>query len=88
MADLSNVVAIAAGQHHSLAAKSDGTAWAWGRGDGRQLGNGGWTNANRPCQVHIVTNIVALAGGEQHTVALTGDGSVWAWGANLSLQVS
>ena len=37
--DLTNVVAIAAGDYHSLAVRSDGTVWAWGyNGDG-ELGN-------------------------------------------------
>jgi alpha-tubulin suppressor-like RCC1 family protein len=28
--DLSDVVAVASGDYHSLAIKSDGTAWSWG----------------------------------------------------------
>ena len=36
---LSNVVAIAGGDSHSLALKGDGTVWAWGANFYGQLGN-------------------------------------------------
>ncbi|MDP9388263.1 MAG: hypothetical protein M3Q48_10245 [Actinomycetota bacterium] len=38
--ELSDVVDIAGGYFHSLAVKSDGTAWAWGSNADGQLGNG------------------------------------------------
>ncbi|MGH2331147.1 RCC1 domain-containing protein [Thermoanaerobacter mathranii] len=48
---LSDVVAVSAGQYHSLALKSDGTVWAWGyNGDG-ELGDGTTTNRYTPVQV-------------------------------------
>ncbi|KAL7418425.1 hypothetical protein Q5752_006883 [Cryptotrichosporon argae] len=34
----SHIVAIASGQHHSLALDKDGKVWSWGRGDAGQLG--------------------------------------------------
>src|SRR2546428_6526575 len=37
---LSGVTAIAGGNYHSLALKSDGTVWAWGQNFIGQLGNG------------------------------------------------
>ena len=37
---LTDVVAIATGRWHSLAVKSDGTAWAWGDNSAGQLGTG------------------------------------------------
>ena len=42
---LSNVVALSAGDKHSLALKSDGTVWAWGYNSSGQLGDG--TTATR-----------------------------------------
>ena len=41
---LSSVVAIAAGNDHSLALKSDGTVWAWGNNSYGQLGVGSTTS--------------------------------------------
>ena len=52
---LTGVIALAAGNAHSLALKNDGTVWAWGRNYSGQLGNG-VTNDNAPA---------ALASGAQ-----------------------
>ena len=62
---LSNVVAIAGGDSHSLALKSDGTVAAWG----------GQTSI--PARL---TNVVAIAAGSTHSLALRADGTVVAWG--------
>ncbi|HEY3265839.1 MAG TPA: hypothetical protein VGM37_02845, partial [Armatimonadota bacterium] len=35
---LTNVIAVSAGEDHSLALRSDGTVWAWGRGAYGELG--------------------------------------------------
>ena len=37
---LTSMVAIAAGETHSLALRSDGTVWAWGYNGYGQLGDG------------------------------------------------
>src|SRR6185369_16371097 len=61
-------VAIAGGAQHSLALKSDGTVWAWGLGDGGQLGDGNfYTTGNRgvatPVQVSGLSAVTAIAAG-------------------------
>ena len=43
---INNVIAIAAGGHHTLALKADGTVWAWGSADFGQLGDGTVGDAN------------------------------------------
>ncbi len=67
---LSNVVAIAAGDSHSLALRCDGTMAAWG------------SNLSGQTDVPAgLTNVVAIAAGNMHSLALRADGTVVAWGA-------
>ena len=40
MRTIKNVIAVAAGDLHSVALKSDGTVWAWGYNGYGQLGDG------------------------------------------------
>jgi alpha-tubulin suppressor-like RCC1 family protein len=81
------VVAVAAGDSHSLALKNDGTVWTWGINTYGQLGNNSTTNSNVPVQVVGLTGIIAIAGGNLHSLALKSDGTVWAWGYNSSGQL-
>jgi hypothetical protein len=68
---LSNVVAIAAGENHSLALTAEGRVIGWGsNGDGQTTIPSG------------LSNVVAIAAGGSHSLALTAEGWVFAWGAN------
>jgi alpha-tubulin suppressor-like RCC1 family protein len=80
--NLNDIVAVAAGGHHSLAVLHDGTVWAWGRNGFGQLGDGTNTNKKSPVQVVGLSGIVAVAAGSGHSMALKYDGTVWAWGYN------
>jgi alpha-tubulin suppressor-like RCC1 family protein len=81
---LSDVVAISAGEGHSIALKQNGTVWAWGYNGEGQLGNGTMADAHfpTPVQVSSLSEIKAIAAGERHCLALKDDGTVWAWGNN------
>lgn len=70
-AGLSGVTAIAAGDYHVLALRSDGTVVAWGRDDSGQTDVPAWLN-----------NVIAIDGGGFHSLALKNDGTVVAWGRN------
>jgi alpha-tubulin suppressor-like RCC1 family protein len=85
---LTNIIAVAAGNNHSLALKDDGTVWAWGNNIDGRLGDGSKANKNSPVPVKgavdsgFLAGIKALAAGYRHSVALKSDGTVWAWGYN------
>ena len=84
-------VAVGAGYSHTIAIKSDGTLWVWGRDD-YLLGDGTIFDpyapfTASPVQVTGLPGVVAAGGGYHHTVALKGDGTLWAWGWNEYGQV-
>jgi alpha-tubulin suppressor-like RCC1 family protein len=89
------VVDISSGPYHSVAAKSDGTAWAWGANTSGQLGDGSQINRLAPIQVpglNGVTKVAAAGGfdgfnGIGHALALKSDGTVSAWGRNTDGQL-
>ena len=88
VAGLTNVVAVAAGEGHTLALKKDGTIWAWGSNSNGQLGSG--TKANNslvPVQVSGLTGMTAITSGGFHNIALRRDGTVWSWGSNCDGQL-
>ncbi|MHB9095383.1 MAG: RCC1 domain-containing protein, partial [Eubacteriales bacterium] len=59
---LTNITAIAGDYDHTLAAKSDGTVWAWGYNGYGQLGNGTTTDSPTPAQVAGPGGIGTLTG--------------------------
>lgn len=80
-----HVVAIAAGQDHSLALTSDGKAYAWGQGLSGRLGDGFLVNRSLPVAVDTsgVLNgktVTAVAASNTHSLVLTSEGKMYAWG--------
>ncbi len=76
---------ISTGGSHTVALKSDGTLWVWGKNDVGQLGNGSSTKRDvlSPIQENSNTkNWMCISTGESHTVALKSDGTLWVWGSN------
>lgn len=73
---------ISAGPEHSMAIKTDGTLWAWGRNSEAQLGDGTNNNSNVPVQIGTDNNWVAVCTGSEHTLAKKSNGTLWAWGGN------
>ena len=80
---LSGIIAVAAGQYHSLALRNDGTVWTWGHNYYGQLGDTTTTQRNAAVKVAgISSGATAIAAGSSHSLALMNDGTVSAWGNN------
>ena len=69
---LKSVVAIAAGENHTVALRSDGSVVAWGDN----------LYGQTTVPVAAQTDVVRIAAGESCTVALKSDGTLVAWGWN------
>jgi alpha-tubulin suppressor-like RCC1 family protein len=82
---ISNVLAVATGDQHSLALRTDGTVWGWGSNYYGQLGLGSTvSDATSPIQVPGLANIATVATTGVNSFAVGKDGSVWSWGLNGS----
>jgi len=81
---ISGVTAIAAGDQHSLALKSDGTMWGWGNNDYGQLGDSTQVQRNLPVQVHGLANVTGISAALYTSFAIRADSTAWSWGANSS----
>ncbi len=74
---------VAAGEEFSLALRSDGTVWAWGRNDRGQLGRGTISSGELvPARVAVLNRVTKISAGRDFALALRSDGIVFAWGAN------
>jgi alpha-tubulin suppressor-like RCC1 family protein len=95
---ISNVIAIAAGDSHTVALRADKTVWTWGAYGNGQLGRT-ITNDCRDCCMDslpgqvvaagLSNNVVAIAAGagpsgsgNGFTLAVTSNGLLYAWGDN------
>ncbi|MEM1182204.1 MAG: Ig-like domain-containing protein [Acidobacteriota bacterium] len=89
---LTGITAVDTGLAHTVALRNDGTAWAWGRGDNGQLGDG--FGRDRPYAVQVIdgnfqplSNLIDIAVGRRFSLALDDGGSVWAWGSDSDGQL-
>jgi alpha-tubulin suppressor-like RCC1 family protein len=74
---------VAAGGSHVLALKPDGSVWAWGWNDTKQLGDVSIIGSEVPIAVKgLPSKAIGIAAGDDFSLALESDGSVWAWGHN------
>ena len=83
---LSGIIAVGAGDEHSLAVDSSGNVWAWGSNLNGELGYNG-NGSQTPVEVTGVSGVTAVGGGGNLSVALDSSGHVWTWGANWAGQL-
>lgn len=89
---LDSVVAVAAGNYHTVVLRRDGTVRNWGLGASGQMGYGFYsggicTCATNPVQPLSLPPIRTIAAGSDHTLGLAADSTVWAWGSNSNGQL-
>jgi alpha-tubulin suppressor-like RCC1 family protein len=80
--NLNEVASLAAGDGHSLALRTDGTVWGWGRNFSGQLGLGNNTDVFNPVKITALAGITAISASILSSVAVRSDGTVLAWGDN------
>jgi len=80
-----SITSIAAGDVHTCASRSDGTAWCWGDNTYGQLGDG--TRVARSAPTSVLTGVASVAGGGAHSCAILASGGAMCWGDNASGQL-
>lgn len=80
-------VMAAAGGRHSLALRSNGDLYAWGRNDEGQLGLGDNVDRDEPTFVDTIANVKAIVAGYDHTIVLLENGELYVCGLNTTGQL-
>jgi len=78
---LTDWLQVSGGNYHTLAVKTDGTAWSWGEnGAEGKLGLGNATSYSSPKQIGALTNWSQISAGWYASWAVKSDSTLWAWG--------
>jgi alpha-tubulin suppressor-like RCC1 family protein len=78
------LTAVSAGDLHSCALTTDGSAWCWGGDQADQLGDSTRTNSSSPVATKGGLKFAALSSGYAHNCGLTTASVAWCWGDNQS----
>jgi hypothetical protein len=88
---LENIIAVSAGESHSMALDVNGFVWIWGDNNYGQLGTGDNNDSLVPVRVKAglqnpddpnapLSNIVYISAGYWHSIAVDSSGRAWVWG--------
>ena len=72
---------VTGGGADSLFLKSGGSLWGMGENAAGELGDGTYSNTDRPEQI-VASNGTTIATGYEYSLFLKSDGSLWAMGEN------
>jgi alpha-tubulin suppressor-like RCC1 family protein len=67
---------------HSMAIKTNGTIWSWGKNQYGQLGLSDYTNRNTPTAIGNESDWNSVVAGWDYTVALKNNRTIWTSGLN------
>ena len=82
---MTDVVSVSACYQHTLAVRSDGTLWGWGKNDNSELGLGeGLWQQTQSAPIRLMDGVAAAAAGPTHSAALKADGTLWTWGSRYA----
>lgn len=75
---------VAAGLEHSLAIKTDGSLWAWGRNNYNQLGDNTLISKQTPTHIGLgYSDFTKISAGNYHSIAIRANHTLYAWGDNF-----
>ena len=78
-----NWESVACGRDHTLAIKTDGTLWSWGRNNNVQLGINNTTNKSTPVTTSSGgTDWKEIGATKYSSYAIKTNGTLWTWGLN------
>ena len=87
LANKGDNMAVACGEHFSAVVTHSGHIFAWGKGDGAQLGVSTHEHKWFPSSINIPARFVLVAAGRLHAIAVAKDGALWVWGSNNYCQL-
>jgi alpha-tubulin suppressor-like RCC1 family protein len=80
---------VSGGSFHTIALKTNGTIWSWGRNTNGQLGANDITHRSSPVQEILASTIWKfIACASYSSVAIRTDGTLWSWGLNTQGQLA
>ncbi len=88
LAQVEDIVQLAAGSNHGLALDRQGRVWSWGDNHYGQTATDVSTDSRPSPQIVAgLPRITRIAANQDHSAAVAADGTVWAWGLNISGQI-